>query len=198
MKTGDAFTLAQKGALITLAVVALWSLGAAWLPLTRPLGINYTEILFLSALVPGYLVLLPLYGLRVRWSYLNGILVMLGLFVGLAKSILDNTFFFSWSAYNLTAVREPEQMRVGITEDGVEFGQRFYPYEDIENFWIAYHPPEVKRVYFKLKGLRPRLSIHLDDINPVKLRNTLTEYVDEDLENDDELSNDLMGRLLKI
>jgi CubicO group peptidase (beta-lactamase class C family) len=38
----------------------------------------------------------------VRWSYISGVLVLLGLFVGLAKSMLDRTFFFSASAYNLT------------------------------------------------------------------------------------------------
>jgi CubicO group peptidase (beta-lactamase class C family) len=40
----------------------------------------------------------------VRWSYISGIIVLLGLFIGLLKFILDHSIFFSLSAYNLIMV----------------------------------------------------------------------------------------------
>ncbi len=104
MGTIRRFTSHQIGALITLLALALWGVWVSWLPLVRPMGITFTEILFLSALVPIYVILLPFYGLRVRWSYLSGILVMLGLLGGYIKSLLDHTFFFSPTLYNFTTL----------------------------------------------------------------------------------------------
>lgn len=101
MKTKSKYSRNQLSALITFAVVAIWGVWISWLHLTRPMGIEHAEIIFLSAMVPIYLILIPFYWFRVRWSYINGILLLLGLFVGLIKSILDNTFFFSISLYNL-------------------------------------------------------------------------------------------------
>jgi hypothetical protein len=92
------------GALITLIVVAVWGVWVLWAHMTRPLGIEHTEILFMSAMVPVYLILIPFYTRRVRWSYISGIIVLLGLFVGVLKSVLDQSLFFSPSAYNLMIV----------------------------------------------------------------------------------------------
>jgi len=94
----------QLGALITLSAVAIWGVWVIWLHMIRPLGIVYIDILFLSAMAPVYLILLPFYALRVRWSYISGIIVLSGLFLGLLKSLLDHSFFFSFSAYNLTTI----------------------------------------------------------------------------------------------
>jgi len=98
------FTNDQIGALISMIVLAVWGVWISFLHMTRPMGVEHTEILFLSAMVPIYLILLPFYGLRVRWSYISGIIVLLGLFAGLTKSVIDQTFFFSLSAYNLITV----------------------------------------------------------------------------------------------
>jgi CubicO group peptidase (beta-lactamase class C family) len=104
MKTNKAFTIHQMGALVTLIVVLVWCMWVLWTHMVRPLGLVHIEMLFLSALFPIYLILVPFYGLRLRWSYISGIVAMLGLFAGLLKSILDNSFFFSFSAYNLTTL----------------------------------------------------------------------------------------------
>jgi CubicO group peptidase (beta-lactamase class C family) len=104
MKAKEPFTLHQIGALVTMAIVAVWGVWVVGLHLTRPLGMAHVEVVFLSALVPVYLVLLPFYAFRVRWSYVSGIIVLLGLFAGLIKSLADRSFFFSLSAYNLIAV----------------------------------------------------------------------------------------------
>ena len=102
MKTQDKGVKNQLGALITLAVVAVWGIWVLWFHLTRPMGLAHIEIIFLSALVPIYLILLPFYWFRVRWTYISGILVLLGLFVGLLKTTLEYSLFFSISSYNLT------------------------------------------------------------------------------------------------
>jgi len=104
MNSKKTFPNNQIGALLTMVIIAVWGIWVSWLHMTNPLGLEYTEVLFLSAMVPIYLILLPFYGLRVRWSYISGTIVLLGLFIGLIKSILDHTFFFSLSSYNLMVV----------------------------------------------------------------------------------------------
>jgi CubicO group peptidase (beta-lactamase class C family) len=104
MKKRKNFTKDQIGALISMIIVAVWGVWISRLHMDRPLGLEHTEIMFLSAMVPIYLILLPFYGLRVRWSYISGTIVLLGLFLGLIKSILDHTFFFSLSIYNLMTI----------------------------------------------------------------------------------------------
>lgn len=98
------FSRNQLFALFTMILIAIWGITATWLPISRPLGINYTEIQFLSALVPVFIILVPLYILRIRWSYLNGTLVQVGLWIGFIKAVLDHSYFFSFSFYNLITV----------------------------------------------------------------------------------------------
>ena len=94
----------QLGALITLLIVAVWGVWVSWLNITRPLGIDPTEILFLSAIVPICLILVPFYVLRVRWSYISGIIIILVLFAGVVKAFTEHVLFFSFSAYNMTTI----------------------------------------------------------------------------------------------
>ena len=92
-----------------------------------------------------------------------------------------------------------ENIDFSITEDGLKFGGRFYSYRDIKVFWIAYDPPELKTLYFEFKSSwRPDLRIPLEEQNPLKIRDILLKYLDEDLEKDDEPFSDALGRILKL
>lgn len=104
MKNNKTFTTHQIGALITIVIIAVWGIGVSWLHMTRPLGISHMEILFVSAIVPICVILVLFYWVRVRWSYISGIIVLLALFAGLIKNVGDHTYFFSLSAYNLTSI----------------------------------------------------------------------------------------------
>ena len=77
MNNYKTFSIHQIGALITTIILAVWGIWVTWLHMTKPLGIDHTEIVFLSAVVPIYLILVPFYVLRVRWSYISGIIVTL-------------------------------------------------------------------------------------------------------------------------
>ncbi|MFC2159596.1 serine hydrolase domain-containing protein [Actinomycetota bacterium] len=97
-------SLNQIGASISITIIAIWGIWVLWWHTIKPQGIEHIEILFLIAIVPIYLVLIPLYWFRIRWSYISGILVLLGLFAGLIKSVIDKTFFFSVSVYNFITI----------------------------------------------------------------------------------------------
>jgi len=94
---------------------------------------------------------------------------------------------------------EPARLKARITEDGIEVGTQFYPYKEFKNFRIIYEPPEVKDLYFEFKGsIRPCLAISLEDQNPVKVREILLNFIDEDLSRENESLSDGMGRIFKI
>jgi len=95
---------------------------------------------------------------------------------------------------------EPEIVHFSVTDEGLIIGQKFIDFDDIKNFSIIYKPrADVKKLYFEFKNvLRPRLSVELNDINPLKIREILLHYLQEDLERDAEPLSESLGRLFKI
>ena len=58
---------------------------------------------------------------------------------------------------------------------------------------------DFKNLYLEFKNsLRPRLTIPLEDINPVNARKILKNYLDEDLEKDTEPTSEALGRKLRL
>jgi len=94
---------------------------------------------------------------------------------------------------------EPNQIVFAITEDGVELENRFHPWEIIKDFYIIYKPPEVTGLYIRFKAItKPRLSIPLQNQNPVAIKNILTQYIEEDLEQTERPFSETIGNLFKL
>lgn len=101
--------------------------------------------------------------------------------------------------YYVRGKRESRTVTINITEDGIELDETFYEYRGIKNFWIIYNPPDVKKLYFSFKsGLRPSFSISLENQNPLRVREILLKYMQEDIEKDDESFTDGLMRILKL
>jgi CubicO group peptidase (beta-lactamase class C family) len=103
-KQTNGYTQNQIGALVTLGTLVIWSAVQLWIHLFTLAGADMFEIIFLGTLTAVFLVLLPLYGKRVRWAYVGGILVVVAMLVGAVKAGLDHSYFFSWSLYNLLVI----------------------------------------------------------------------------------------------
>ena len=123
--------------------------------------------------------------------------------------------FFSFFTYNfLFAViiiivalviilhdgREPDKVKITITDEGIIVGKKFYDYDEIKNFAIVFKPRlDIKKLYFEFNNaLRHRLSISLEKMNPLPLRETLLEYLQEDLERTDAPLSEDLARLFKL
>jgi hypothetical protein len=101
--------------------------------------------------------------------------------------------------YFLSSFQEPARLEVAVTDNGVVIGNSFVPYRDIKTFAIVYEPPEVKNLYVELKSRwRPMLSIPLESINPVEVRDLLLPFAIENLEHTEETLTDLVSRLYKL
>ncbi len=96
--------------------------------------------------------------------------------------------------------REPNMINFSLEEEGIIFDTRFYDYDEIKNFSVIYKPKEnVKKLYFLLNNsLKPRLSIFLEDQDPVAIRNFLLEYLDEDLERLNEPISETISKKLRL
>jgi len=78
-------------------------------------------------------------------------------------------------------------------------GTKFYPFSELEKYWIIYNPPEVKTLYFEPKNIiKHRLSVPLLDADPLLIRSYLNQYLFEDLDVEEEPLSDRLGRILKM
>ncbi len=96
------------------------------------------------------------------------------------------------------AREEPMEIDFNVFEKGVAVGRKFHTWKDFICFYIIYEPPEVKNLYFDLKGLRSRLSIPLKNQNPLKVREALLKYLTENLDEEREPLSEEYERFLKI
>jgi len=99
----------------------------------------------------------------------------------------------------VNTVMPPKNLRLTITEDGVEMGGDFFPFKEIGSFWFIYEPPMVKNFYLSLKASMSRhISADLGETDPNEVRAILGRYVKEDLTKDEESMSEVVSRFLKI
>jgi hypothetical protein len=96
--------------------------------------------------------------------------------------------------------QEPAQVNFSITDEGLIVGRKFYDYDVIKDFSIVYKPREnVKNLYFEFKTVvRPRLSIPLNKMNPLPIRENLLKYLPEDLERTDQPLSEALAKMFKL
>lgn len=118
-----------------------------------------------------------------RWFMIAGAVVLLfvliGIFTGSASMAI--AFILLGGVYYITQQQKPRNVNVIISEMGVHFGPRFYPYNTIQSFWILYNPPHLTTLNLRLnKGLVKIISIELTQgISPGDLRDYLLTQVPE-------------------
>jgi len=99
----------------------------------------------------------------------------------------------------LQSHQEAPQVPFAITELGVAIGGKFYQYTELAGFYLIYNPPEVKTLYIDTKSaVRPMLRIPLLDQNPIEVRDSLRQFLTEDVEKEEEPRGDLLARRWKI
>ena len=125
----------------------------------------------------------------VRWYI---IMITAGLLF-VVYGLMSNNFLFSLIIILAGIIlfiqshQAPPQVLFQITELGVVIGRKFYNFSELKNFFIVYQPPEVKNLFFQTSNMvHPILSIPLLDENPVAVRETLLEFIDEDLDTEKE------------
>lgn len=95
--------------------------------------------------------------------------------------------------------QRPRQIPVIIAEDGIIVDKQFYPYKILRGFYVIYEPPHSKFLYLEFKNkLRNNLPVPLEEMNPIKVRDALLNYLDENIEMDEESGGETFARFLNI
>ncbi len=135
-----------------------------------------------------------------NWYRLTGLLV----FVLVLFSIWTRNFLFGLivviSALILTLFqRTNRDITCRITDDGVEVNGVLHPFKSLKSFYVIYEPPTVKMLYIEPKSIfNPRIPISLEDQNPLPIREFLLQYLEEDIERENEPLSEQLARLLKL
>jgi hypothetical protein len=93
----------------------------------------------------------------------------------------------------------PRQIKVRISAQGIIIDRRVFPFRDIKNFWLIYKPPTAKYLYLEFKvGFDRHYPVPLMDINPLLVRDHLLQYLQEDIDKENEEFNEILSKALKI
>ncbi len=92
--------------------------------------------------------------------------------------------------------KKPTMVSYALTKDGVAINKSLYLYKHLDSFWIVYEPGETKTLYIKSKKMFvPLLAIQIGNENPSQIRKILLEYLDENREDDEPLSDRIARKL---
>ncbi len=96
--------------------------------------------------------------------------------------------------------KKPELLTFSIFEDGIKLDNFFYNWDDIKEYYIVYDPArKVKKLYFMFKKITlPGLGIDLESENPLLIRETLNQYIQENTTRKYEHLSDQIERLFKL
>ena len=93
----------------------------------------------------------------------------------------------------------PDRTDVMITSTGVVLGDMYYDFDAIQDFSIAYDPPDVKVLYIEFNSpWHPLLSIPLEDQDPNIVREELLPFCVENIERTHETLTDVLRRVYKM
>lgn len=123
----------------------------------------------------------------------------------LIYSILTLNFLFAIIVVMVVVIlflhqrKDPMELEIKIREAGIEIGDNFYFYKDLNKFFIIYEPPEISNLYIEFKSrLKPELSIPLKEQNPVNVRDILINFLPENIDREEEPLADFFTRWLKF
>ncbi|NQU99784.1 MAG: hypothetical protein HQ538_03520 [Parcubacteria group bacterium] len=93
--------------------------------------------------------------------------------------------------------KKPKQLDVAITKKGVKVNEKLYTFtDDLGSFWILYDPPDLKILNFKRQQrFLPEISIQLEKQNPLKIREFLLEYLEEEMEKEEHMADRVSRRI---
>jgi hypothetical protein len=136
-----------------------------------------------------------------KFWYFGFVVVAIGLIafgIYLDSIITIIAFSLSIIAILIVSFQNPRLVTYKLTKTGIVIDKSTYPYKNIRKFWILYYPPTVTTLNFETTAyLNNQVSIELGSQNPLDIKTFLQNYLPEDLEKEESLS-DVLSRKLKI
>ena len=134
------------------------------------------------------------------WIVAGGIAIAL-----LIHAVITSNFLFVIILFLIGLIvlvherRQPDNIEFMILEGGIAFGERFYSFKELKSFWIIYEPPTTNLLYLETDHVfRKELPIHLENQNPLFVRKVLLDFLDEDLDKEEEATEEQLARLFRL
>ncbi|MFA7216559.1 MAG: hypothetical protein WC095_01070 [Candidatus Paceibacterota bacterium] len=115
------------------------------------------------------------------WYWIVGIITVS---IALVAIILNNIIFailiiVSMSILTLYASRRPENIEIKINEKGINMGQTYYPYSDLESFWVETKDKFPRIIILPKKTVSSYIIILIKDVEPEDVKDLLSNYLEE-------------------
>ncbi|MAG44353.1 hypothetical protein CL633_00500 [bacterium] len=95
----------------------------------------------------------------------------------------------------LSNFNKTEILKCKIAKQGLYMQKRFFPWNELESFWIFYDPPRIKILSIKAKKtLLSCLTMPLTNQNPSQIRKILLKYMPE-IEQEESLIDTLAKKI---
>lgn len=117
------------------------------------------------------------------WFWVTGIITLAIIFVSIIVGNIIFGILVLVSAISLTIFinKKPENLKLAVTEGGVEREGIFYPFETLESFWIDLEHPHNKIIIKSKKMLMPLIIVPLaEGANVEEIRNVMMKNIQEE------------------
>ncbi len=134
------------------------------------------------------------------WYFGTGLITILlvGYFVFTREFLTATLFLVLAVLLFFFARKSPRNLDIILGPAGVKINSFQIPYQQIKAFWMVYDPPEIKTLNFETTATLNRfLTLQLGSQDPVQIRRFLLEFLAEDLERGEHLT-DRLSRALKF
>src|SRR6056297_4037565 len=137
-----------------------------------------------------------------KWYIVAGFLALLVLIYAIYTSnfLFALIIIIAGVILVLSEGQKAQKVTVSLTEEGLILGRKFYDYDEFKNFAIVYKPKQgTKNLYFEFQNFfRHRITIPLEDMNPLTVQEILSDYLEEDTDRTDPPLSEQISQLLKL
>lgn len=109
------------------------------------------------------------------WFWGLGVLMILGIILSLifGNFLLAIIILLGGFVLIKQNKQEPVLTTYEVNNDGVRAGNTFYPYKNLDSFWVAYKQERPKLLLESKRSFMPLIDLPLGDTNPQALHNFL-------------------------
>lgn len=116
------------------------------------------------------------------WYWILGIVTVS---IAIIAIILHNFIFailiiVSSFTLALFASKKPEIIDVRMEMNGITLGKIFYPYDNIQSFWIETNEHRPRIIFRSKKALMPFIVVFIDDMPPEVIHEELSLHLTEE------------------
>lgn len=119
----------------------------------------------------------------VQWWVTAGVVLLIALILEAVSgnwTFLVATLVFALVYWYTEIHHPPRHTKIILSSIGVKIGHTVIPFNQIKNFWVIYNPPEVKKLYLRLRRYYlADLIIELENQDPLAIRKFLGEHLEE-------------------